>query len=230
MVSNIFRIIICFVFLYNSLQTAYALEQHEKICAGVSVEQPFSEDKKWYYLLYTQTRLINESHPWQATLFEGGIGYLLIPRHRVWLGYRWSAHNPNNGFYQENRLWQQYVFLKEDDEIRRIALRTRLEELELTNQSQILYRVRERLSYESISLFFGALNPFLYDEAFFLLNTTNYSSNKFFSQNRLFLGFNWYLPSKNFWEIGYINQYEFNPQQNNQNQMNHILSFNYNFV
>jgi hypothetical protein len=223
-------IAIIILMLCGSIKEAFALEQNEKLWAGINVERPLSEDNKWFYLLYTQTRLINKSHPWQSTLFEGAVGYLLLPNNRIWLGYRWTAHNPNNGFFESNRLWQQYVFLKEDDELRRIVLRSRLEEIEYTNQSQISFRFRERVSFEQKSHYFGALNPFIYDEAFFQLNETNYSSNRFLSENRLFLGCNWYLPSKNFWEIGYINQYLFNPNRNNQNVMDHVLSFSFNFV
>lgn len=222
----ILRHYLLFLFLLLVTTRCFALEQHAQLWAGLNYEKPLNQ--QWTYLLYTQSRFINESHPWDSTLFEGGLGYLLTKDKVVWFGYRWTAQNPNNGFFQENRLWQQLQWNLSDNKQHIILSRTRLEQIERTNQSQILWRLRERIMYKYNIPLHGNIIPVAYDEIFLQVHKTNYSSNKFFSQNRLFIGFDLYLSRQVLWELGYMNQFIFNVGTNNQNVMNHIISATYN--
>ncbi|MEO8400787.1 MAG: DUF2490 domain-containing protein [Gammaproteobacteria bacterium] len=218
------------IIFFTPMQKASALEQNDKLWLGVDVQKPLSSNKKWLYLLYAQTRLINQNHAWQTTLFEGGVGYVISPNQTLWLGYRWSGINPYNGFSEENRLWQQLSWRLKENNRYRIFSRTRLEESTLSTQSQLSYRLRQRVSLELLANHIAKLFPLLYDEAFFQLNKTQYTSHQLFSQNRLFLGFKLYTQATTFWEIGYINQYQWHTPSSTQNQMNHIISFNYSFI
>ena len=213
--------------LINSV-SCFALSQDEKLWLGVNSKQTLTEH--WATLIFSQMRLKNQSHPWQVGLLEGGVGYYFIKSQSLWLGYRWSGHNPYNGFYQENRLFQQFI-----DEISLttsdlIFLRTRLEEIERGNSSQISIRLRQRLALQMERELIVNVRPFLYDEIFFQLHNTLYTTNKLVSENRIFIGFNLYISHNAWWEIGYINQFQMQTPQDSQNIMNHIASFTYNFA
>lgn len=228
--TNWIRILFSLCLVAISSQ-AFALEQNEKGWFGLNLQQTLSADKKIVGLIFTQLRTINHSHPWQASLIEGALGYHLRDNSSIWFGYRWTAVNPNNGFFQENRLFQQYLVVAEPDPSYQYVLRTRLEEIERTNENQILVRGRERIALEIRKSFITSyINPFFFDEVFLHLTKTDYSSNKFFSQNRLFLGVNMYTGEHRWWEIGYLNQFQMRSPSQTQNQMSHIISITYNCV
>lgn len=211
-------------------KNSFSLEQNENLWLAINSQLKLSNDEKWLSYIYSQTRFINQDHPWQLVLLEGGIGYKLPTTTSIWLGYRWSGRNPFNNFSEENRLIQQVLYPIKADFFKTI-IRTRLEESQYTNQSPMSLRLRERIAFElNQPLFFSKIFPVIYDEVFFRLNKTDYTSNAFISQNRLFLGFNLRYSTTAWWEIGYINQFQMNTPQNNQNQINHILSVTYNFT
>jgi hypothetical protein len=203
-----------------------ALAEHIKLWTGINASQTLTDDRKWLSFIFSQLRFIDQGHPLQVALLEGGMGYRVFSHDSIWVGYRWSGHNPYNDFYQENRLFQQYIWHLQPQHM---VFRTRLEEIERTNQSQLTIRLRQRFALEGTHSLFRKAFSFVYDEIFFQLNNTNYMSSKFISENRLFLGLNLNSSKQAWWEIGYINQFQFRTPQENQNQMSHIASLNYNF-
>ena len=213
--------------LFLSL-SSFALEQHEKLWLRISKQQSFSENSPWLYFIFSELRFINESHPWQVGLLEGGLGRRFFSDKSIWLGYRWSGVNPNNQFYQNNRLIQQFIWPVHPHNFITLVSRSRFEEIIRGNQSQMEFRFRKRISLEMKYYFLKRLNPFFYDEVFVRLNKTDFTSNSLLSQNRLFLGFRIYLPNTQYLQLGYINQYQ-SGSPLAQNQMNHILSMSYNF-
>lgn len=207
-----------------------ALDQYGKLWLGLNFQHPLREDKKWLSYLYAQFRFIDRSHPWEATLVEGGIGNLILPGQTIWLGYRWSGHNPNNGFYQLHRLFQQYILVKPLDGKDTFVTRMRLEEIMRSDKARMSLRYRQRFTLDiKKSFLFARLFPFLYEEIFFSLNRNNSQSQTFVSENRVFIGFNLITSKETWWEIGYINQYLWKTPRQPQNQMNHVLSINWNF-
>ncbi len=228
--SHLIRILFAAVLFILPLTSSLALEQNEKLWLGINVEKPLTSDKRWMYLIFTQARLINQSPTWQTQLVEGAVGYnILHATLRVWLGYRWALLDPPNGFMQENRFWQQIIWTAERDNKNTVVLRSRLEESVYSRRSQPSFRLRERFLAEFWHRYFGVLNPLVYEELFFPLNKTSYTSHQLISQNRLFLGFNLRTASNAFWEIGYINQYQMHTPQNPQNAMSHVVSVTYIF-
>lgn len=206
----------------------YAYSDKERLWLGLNAQQSLSQDEKWLGFIFTQLRLYNEPHPVQIGLLEGGLGYQFLPKQTIWIGYRWMGNNPNNGFYQENRLFQQIILQKHITMFRYIS-RTRIEEIERTNQSQIAFRLRQRLALEIDKDLYLKTFPFIYDEVFIPFNQTDYSSNRFISENRLFLGVNQYRSKTSWWELGYINQYQMPTPLSPQYDMSHVLSITYNF-
>lgn len=208
----------------------FAFDQNGKAWFALNALHSLSPDGHLQSLLYSRFQFIDKSHPWQATLVEGGLGYQYMPHHSVWAGYRWTAVNPNNNFFQENRLFQQIISdFKINHELERVMIRSRLEEIERTNRNEIDVRWRERIAMEIEEPWQERFYPYFYEEAFLQITTTNYTSNKTFSQNRIFLGFNLRNTKKTWWEIGYINQFLMSTPQDAHNTMSHIASVTYNF-
>jgi len=221
------RIILTISLLTFSLKN-FAIDEHVKQWLAINEQNTFGDHQQWHALLYSQLRFIDQAHPWQSLLLEGGIGYQLVPHTTAWLGYRWSGQDPYHQFYQENRLFQQSISQGKVD-FGHLIFRNRLEEISRTNSNQMGLRLRERLSIEINHIFLNHFFPMTYDEVFFQLNHPNYMPVTFLGENRLFLGFNLYESQKTWWEIGYINQYQIHTPQQPQNQMSHILSITYNF-
>lgn len=217
------------LFCLFSPLTCLALEQHEKLWLGLNKSQNFSENSPCLYLISSELRFIDKNHAWQTGFLEGGLGRNFLFDKSIWLGYRWSGHEFYNQFYQENRLFQQLVWPINPNDRMGFVSRSRLEEIVRGNQSQVALRFRERMALALNYHGFKKINPYFYDEIFFRINRTDYSSNNVLSENRLFIGFNYYLSKAHFLEIGYINQYQYKTPQSLQNQMNHILSLSYNF-
>ncbi len=222
--SRIVFILFCF---FLPLQSSLALEQNEKLWLGLAIQKPFQSDPNWRYLFFGTMRFINQSHPWQLGFVEGGIGRVIAPGETLWLGYRYSGINPFDGYFSVNTLWQQFIWETKDASNVRVLLRTRLEEAERSNQSELSLRLRERFYMQSPHVYFGSINPVFYDEVFFQLNKTSYTTHQLVSENRAFFGFNILKSTLEFWEIGYINQYIFAAQPGDQNHMDHVISVNY---
>lgn len=217
----------CLFILLISSSNCFALSQNEKLWLGINSKQTLNEH--WTTFIFTQMRAINKSHPWQAGLVEGGIGYHYVKNQSFWVGYRWTGHHPYNGFYQENRFFQQFISEMNLTPSDQIVSRTRLEEIEHGNSSQISIRLRQRLALEMERTFIcNTIRPFLYDELFFQLHDTQYTPNKLISENRIFIGVNLYTSHTTWWEIGYINQFQMKTPQDSQYAMSHIASFTYN--
>lgn len=210
-------------------QNSFAVEQNGKQWLGIYTQHAFSRDPQTLYYVFSQLRFIDQQHSWQSMLLEGGLGHRLSDHSDMWLGYRWTGRNPYNDFFQENRLIQQMISRKKMN-LYRFSFRSRLEEITHTNSGQIALRLRERLSIEiNHPIFNNTSLPYFYDEMFFELNRTNYQPQNFIGENRLFIGFNYYITPKTWWEFGYINQFQVKNPQQTQNQMSHILSLLYNF-
>jgi hypothetical protein len=224
------RLILIILLIFSS-NIAFALQHDEKLWLALNLQSELSQDKKVLGFVFTQLRTINRSHPVQAGLIEGALGYRIIGNDTIWIGYRWTGIDPYNRFFQENRLFQQHLAIFKPHPLYQFILRTRLEEIQRTNQSQIYIRGRERLALEiRKKCLFDDLFPFFSDEVFVNVNRVNYVANQFFDENRLFIGFNLYTGHRSWWEIGYINEYEIRAPNQTQNQMSHILSVTYNLV
>lgn len=221
--------LICGLWIFCIPFTAYALEQHEKLWLGSNYQTHFGTHHQLLAFVFTQLRFINQPHPIQTGLLEGGLGYRLASKTSIWAGYRWSGQNPYHRFYQENLLFQQ-VLIPLHHNLDRSILRSRLEEISRTNQTTMLIKLRERAAFEFSPVLTSLIHPFTYDEVFFNLNKTNYSTHKLIAENRVFIGINWSVNKTNWWEIGYINQYIFASTTQSQNQMNHIVSITYNYT
>lgn len=211
------------------MSQAQAIEQNKKLWVSATLQKPLSSDTHWQYRLYSQLRMIDKSHPWQSIFLDGSLGYAFSPDSSLWIGYNWFGNNPGNRFFQTNRLFEQWV-LRSPLQRSVLITRNRLEQSVRSTDQKVLWRLRERVTLLLPRAISHHISPLIYEEGFFQLNRTRYTSTKTFSENRAFLGFQWQYKPHFFWEIGYINQYLFHGSSDSQNQMNHILSVDYNLM
>jgi hypothetical protein len=219
--------IFLFIFSFLTVAPALALEQHEKLWTAFYIQKAVAPNSPWQYLLFSQLRLYNEHYPIETVFIEGAGGYRLNQQNTIWLGYRYSEHHPQHRPFHSDIIYQQHIWNVGIGESGRRMLRSRLQEVKRSNQTQWSYLLRERLYGEFFKMYAGFINPVIHDEVFFQLNKTNYTSHQLISQNRLFLGANFYVAPEKFWEIGYMNQYQFSTPANPQNILSHILSVTY---
>jgi len=220
---------ILFLLFIALSSTCYAYNQDEKLWLGLSTTRPLSADERWRYLLFTQARFINQSLPWESALIEGGIGKTIYEGSSIWLGYRFTARNPATGYNPENRFFQQFIARFDQNSKLEWVYRARLEETERKYENQIAMRLRNRLALDFDHAIFTYYFPFVYEEVFFQLNKTDFTTHYFVSENRLFIGGNLRYSKKAWVEIGYINQYRMRLPGEAQNNMSHIISAIYNF-
>ncbi len=156
------------------------------------------------------------------------VGYQFVDHNSLWLGYRYAKHINKKPSYSENRMIQQWIFNNKNN-VFQYGFRSRLEEHYRSHQKQLSLICREKVSLEFPFQICSNINPFLFNEIFIPLNKTIYTSRKFIRENRLFIGCNYYIGKTAWWEIGYILQYTAKTPLNSHNQLNNILSINFNY-
>lgn len=200
--------------------------QHNGFWPMINVQNYLSNDHRWAYLLNSQARFLNETHPLKTVLIQDSIGYSINQNLRIWMGYYYSGHNFQAKYFTENRLFQELYWKIVSNQKTKVAYRTRLEEnqFNIYRQNQVL--LRQLLAKEFLTNYKGMLNPLIYDEMFFRVNKPSYASHDLISQNRLFLGFNLNTTDHSFWRIGYLNQYATSTPVS-RTAMNHIFVISY---
>lgn len=212
-----------------NMASAHAVQHSERFWTGFNAQTTLDIQKKWLGSFFSQARFIKEqTHPFELVFAETCLGYQLQEDNSLWLGYRLTKHFNNKPIFYENRGIQQWI-ANYKGHFAQFTFRSRLEERYRSNRKQLALFLRERISLEFPFEIGCRINPFLYNELFFMLNKTTYTPRKFIGQNRLFVGFNFYTQKTAWWEIGYLMQYQTNTPRNRHYHLNHILSINYNY-
>lgn len=211
---------------------ALTLQQLNKLWLGINVQrainQKYEAESKWLFLYVSQIRFTKQTQPFQTAFMETGLGYQIKESDSLWMGYRFTKHVNSRARIHDDRLIQQWLSNRKPCFVE-YGFRTRFEEVYRSDQKQLAIRFRERIALEFPVQLCNKINPLLFNEVFLTLNKTNYTSRKLIAENRLFLGFNYYIEKASWWEIGYILQYRSNTPLNRNRQLNHVLSINYNF-
>jgi hypothetical protein len=202
-----------------------------------SVYAQSQEDGRYWMNLNLQGKVYGDNFYWNMDIHprwrEGvshfdtlimrpSVFYKFTPKTSVWIGYDTITFHPDGQeSYQENRLWEQWMY--QFDPIGRVNItsRSRLEQRDREDYRDIAHRWRQMFRFTAPSGFNQKLSWVVYDELFINLNTNSWISRRGIDQNRLFLGGNWKFDDNVNAEIGYLNQ-----QVNGKtfDQENHVFS------
>ena len=210
----------CYLILIFISTDSFGDLQNEKLWLDLNSNGNLFNNKKILYWVDEQLRLINHANYYEHNNLQGGLGYQFLDNLSLWGGYQWNSKNQFTGSAAENRTWQQAIWDVVNNQQVYFSTRTRLEQRERTDQTQWANRLRERLTLKFPHKIAQKFTPVIFDELFFNLNKPHWTSDHTFSQNRAFVGIDIPAGKKNFFEIGYLNQYLI---QNKENEIDHIL-------
>ncbi len=195
------------------------------------------EDGRYWFSLYTQGPLPKENFYWSLDIHprwreEGrhfdtlilrpSLFYKISPKTLVWLGYDTIKNHPQSqASFQENRLWEQVMHQFEPFSGLTLTVRTRFEQRDREDYSDIAHRLRHMVRATTPSSLHQQLSWVVWNELFINLNQTDWGVMRGTDQNRLFLGANWKFDDLSNLEVGYINQYV---NGKTIDRENHILS------
>lgn len=190
----------------------------------------FDDAKKYHYFLQSSLRLrLNASPLYHQGLVRGALGYSFDPAISGWLGTGHVATRVNDALKQEQRLFQQLLWVMKNSQLLKLESRTRLEERYLINDSnQLSWRLRQFFQ-ASLPPFTKRIRPLVYDEVFININNPEWVSSKTIAQNWVFIGINIRASKTSSIITGYLNQYittQPNPQLNNIAYLALSLHFN----
>ena len=195
------------------------------------------EDGRYWFSLYTQGPLPKENFYWSLDIHprwreEGrhfdtlilrpSLIYKITPKTSIWTGYDTINNHPaGQSSFQENRLWEQVMHQFEPFGGLTLTVRTRFEQRDREDYSDIAHRLRQMVRATTPSSLHQQLSWVIWDELFINLNQTDWGVMRGTDQNRLFLGANWKFDELSNLEVGYINQYV---NGKTIDRENHILS------
>lgn len=181
------------------------------------------EDGRYWFSLYTQGPLPKENFYWSLDIHprwreEGrhfdtlilrpSLIYKITPKTSIWTGYDTINNHPaGQSSFQENRLWEQVMHQFEPFGALTLTVRTRFEQRDREDYSDIAHRLRQMVRATTPSNLHQQLSWVVWDELFINLNQTDWGVMRGTDQNRLFLGANWKFDELSNLEVGYINQY-----------------------
>lgn len=206
------------MFLLIAFSCNAATTQEIKFWGAISALDRFTETSPWAYYLEAEGRFNFSEQGFSDAPLRVGIGYYIMPNLSFWLGYYYSFDNYSSK--NENRLWQQILWDVVKRQKFQITSRTRLEQIERKDESQIVWQARERLMFLFPQVFSTKFIPQIGDEVFINCNKPNWISNNSLSQNRAIVGVLIPLTKKMTLEVDYINQYLSRPGKNT---LSHVL-------
>lgn len=165
------------------------------------------EKTPYKYWLEAQQRNGDDISRISQVLLRPGLGYVLNTHFSVWVGAAWIAtsYPLTNSPFDENRLWQQLLWNKLDDNLN-LMNRLRIEERSVNSRFKTAYRLRNLFKvvipiYNQSQWYYV-----LGDELFWSMNDYLGQQGRGFDQNRLFIGLGHNLTKEVLAEIGYMNQ------------------------
>lgn len=183
----------------------------------------------WHWYAEMQPRWRTELSEFDQLIIRPAVFYTVSEQSSIWAGYARVVTHPAGGSnFDEDRVWQQFLYNFQPISSVSVQSRSRLEQRFIENADDTGYRLRQMLRLTMPSKISAQLTWVAYDEYFLNLNHTDYGARKGFDQNRAFAGINWTFNPSLKLEVGYLNQYI---NAKNTNAMNHVLSttFNINF-
>lgn len=206
-----------------------AAEQNTKLWTKLDVDGYLSRQHRLKYWLDAQLRFVSRRNHFEVALFEAMLGYGYSPEIDFWLGYRRSQSPYRTPTPQRNTIWEEVDWLFVNGAHVKWSSRTRFEQVKPTNNVVWLLRLRQRFKVAFPTLYKKNMVPVIWNEFFFNLKETPYTTRDFYSQNRLFMGFDVVMTKTQKLEIGYLNQLLFVSEPRRPNEINHVLFVDYSF-
>lgn len=215
---------VSFLLIFNHSVFAEQISEHTKVWTSVQLTGSITIDKKWNYYLEPQLRFLDDKYKFNHANLYFGLYYQYIPTISFWLGgFRGYTLQSNNVSQQQYKLWEQVVWNIMENPRLKLINRTRLEERKNFIHSQIANRIREKIS---IVLPIKNHEPFFLvfaDEIFIQLNQPSWVVDRTFSQNQASIGIRIPINKQSFYEIGYLNQFQYGSP----NQLSNVLYLNF---
>ena len=178
--------------------------------------------ENFYWSLDIHPRWREEGRNFDTLILRPSLIYKITPKTSIWTGYDTINNHPaGQSSFQENRLWEQVMHQFEPFGALTLTVRTRFEQRDREDYSDIAHRLRQMVRATTPSSLHQQLSWVIWDELFINLNQTDWGVMRGTDQNRLFLGANWKFDELSNLEVGYINQYV---NGKTIDRENHILS------
>ncbi|MBN9225848.1 MULTISPECIES: DUF2490 domain-containing protein [Legionella] len=183
---------------------------------------PFSNEyKQWKYYVEPRLILIDDRYGMDEAHIYSGAGYQITPNFTPYIGYAYFlSENTQGVISHENVLWQQFQWKLYHSKLFNVSNRSRLEQRKNTLYSDWATRLREQITLK-IPFKNTKYSLSTFDEVFLNFNHPIWVSDKFFAENRAFLGIERQLSKAATFDIGYIDQVKF--QRQNQKLFTHGL-------
>ncbi len=160
------------------------------------------------YEFIAQERTADDSTRFFQSLLRTGAGYQITHHSSLWLGYDWL--HTNDVFVpvaiDTSTPWQQFMW-ENTYEYFSFMSRTRLEEQFVEGNDDMGWRVRQMLQFSIPITAIPDLAILTFDELFVNLNGISGIDDPGTIQNRLFLGLTYGVSEHVVTQLGYMNQY-----------------------
>lgn len=205
-----------------------AIENTASVWAGFDMVGNIEADTQWKYYTDTQLELIDMRYKLDAWYASLGIGKQFTPKLLAFLTNRFiiGRDGETGAMQYEYRIWQEANFDLARNADYYLATRSILEERKLFGNTGIALRGRQRLLLRVPLKFWPTHTIMVTEEALLNFTTPHWVSNRFYSENRFYIGIGTRISELVNVDIGYMNQYFFNTT----NQMNNILYINFNIT
>lgn len=223
--SNMKSFSVCLIFLVLIFaHPSYALLQHGKFWNQATITMPVCDHSKIKFYAEPRLRFIDNKFKLEEVSAYTGLGYQATKNLLLILGVSYIDSSNPGRFTKEYRIFQQTHWEAIHNEQLRLINRTRFEIRKQQGQPQRATRFRERLMARIPVPCWDKHSFVTFEEVFFNFNHPAWVSRKFLAENRLFLGIGIELAKYTNFDIGYMNQFQFNRV----NRMNHVIYTNIN--
>lgn len=138
------NVTIAALLLVGLLPACAVVENDLYAWSHITLNKDFENNFRWQ--LITSQRFGDQLDDFRVNLLRNGIGYNLPGSYKnisLWLGHDWFTYYGGESLEQENRIWQQILYIN-DCRKWRLTSRTRLEE-RIFEHEDMLTRLRQQL-------------------------------------------------------------------------------------
>ncbi len=196
-------------FLFPSLASA-AVDDDNAFWGIVSTGDRIRQDgadTRWRYGFAAQWRSFQRGSGSDQYLLRSSMGYDIRTGMTLWAGFDYFQTDPDGGSTRfERRYWEQFSWAAHRWDWGSLSLRSRLEQRDLENTTEISHRFRQ-LAQLSIPLQNSSMTAILSAEHMTNLNDTDSGARSGFDQLRSYAGLRVPLGGKTSLEGGYMHQY-----------------------